>query len=101
MDGNPTACISGHVNPVTFLSVDDAEVISILHRCWVSPVVELSIPVWVWPACRCILADRLEKVSAFSKCILSCLPGAISLAPSSVVNILRLYFRCRLEMKLN
>ena len=98
-DGNPIACISGHVSPVTFLSVDDAEVISILHRGWVSPVVELSIPVWVWPACRCILTDRLERVSVFSKCILSCLPGAISLAPSSVLNIFRLYFRCRLEMK--
>ena len=103
-DGNPIACISGHVNccPLTFLSVDVAEVISILHRGWVSPVVELSIPVWVWPACRCSLTDFLGNVNAVSKCILSCLPGAISLAPfvaSSIVNIFRLYFRCRLEMK--
>ena len=100
-DGNPIACISGHVNccPLTFLSVDVAEVISILHRGWVSPVVELSIPVWVWPACSCSLTDFLGSVNAVSNCILSCLPGAISLAPSFVVNIFRLYFRCRLEMK--
>ena len=82
VDGNPTACISGHVNPVTFLSVDDAVVISILHRGRViPPVVELSVPVWVWPACRCSFADCLDKVSAFSRCILSCLPGAISFTP--------------------
>ena len=96
-DGNPTAFISGHVSPVTSSSFDGAEVTSILHRG--SPVVGLSIPVWVWPVCRCSLIDFLENVSAVSKCILSCLPGVISLAPSFVVNIFRLYFRCRLEMK--
>ena len=96
VDGNPTACISGHVNLVVSLSVDGAGVISILHRVRViPPVVELSVPVWVWPACRCSFADCLDKVSAFSRCILSCLPGAMSLAPFSVVNILRLCFRCR------
>ena len=101
-DGNPTAFISGHVSPVTSSSFDGAEVTSILHRG--SPVVGLSIPVWVWPVCRCSLIDFLENVSAVSKCILSCLPGVISLAPFfsfSVVNICRLYFRCRLEVKLN
>ena len=93
-DGNPTALISGHVSPVTSSSSDGVEVTSILHRG--SPVVGLSIPVWVWPVCRCSLIDFLENVSAVSKCILSCLPGVISFAPSFVVNILRLYFRCRL-----
>ena len=96
VDGNPIACISGHVNLVASLSVDGAGVTSILHRGRViPPVVELSVSVWVWPVCRCSFADCLDKISAFSKCILSCLPGAISLAPFSVVNILRLCFRCR------
>ena len=99
---NPTACISGHINPRVLLSFGDAVVTSIFHRGCVSPGVELSFPMWVGPACRCSLTAFLDNVNAVSKCILSCLPGAISLAPSfalSVVDILRLYLRCRLEMK--
>ena len=66
-----------------------AGTISILHRCWVDPGVELSIPVLVWPACRCSFTARLDNVSACSKRILSCLPGAMSLGlASSVVNVL-------------
>ena len=87
---NPMLCTREHTNP-GFLSIVGAWSISILHRCWVDPGVELSIPVLVWPACRCSFTARLDNVSAVSKCILSCLPGAISLVPflaSSVVNVL-------------
>ena len=87
---NPMLCTKVHTNPWLLLSVG-AWPISILHRCWADPGVELSIPVLVWPACRCSLTACLDSVSAFSKCILSCLPGAMRLAPllaSSVVNVL-------------
>ena len=90
-DVNPSPFIKGHVNPEVLLSSGGAVSISILHRFWVSPGVELSFPVWVWPACRCSLTAFLGSVSAVSKCILSCLPGAMSLVPflaSSVVNVL-------------
>ena len=105
MDVNPISWIKGHVNPedLLFLVVlCRAVMISILHRCWVSPGIELSFPAWVWLACRCSLTAFLDNVSAGSKCILSCLPGVISLAPFfsfSVVNIFRLYFRCRLKVE--
>ena len=103
-DVNPTSWIRGHVNPenLLFLVLCCAVLISILHRCWLSPGVELSFPAWVWPACWCSLTAFLDNISAGSKCILSCLPGVISLAPFSsfsVVNIFRLYFRCRLEVE--
>ena len=87
---NPTLCAREHTNP-EFLLVVDTWLISIFHRCWVDPGVELSIPVLVWPACRCSFTARLDNVSASSKRILSCLPGAMSLVPflaSSVVNVL-------------
>ena len=91
---NPMLCTREHTNPKgppVFLSIVGAWSISILHRCWVDPGVELSIPVLVWPARRCSFTACLGNVSAVSKCILSCLPGAISLVPflaSSVVNVL-------------
>ena len=101
LDANPTLDISGHVGPgVTLSNV----LISILHLGRVSPGVELSVPVWVWPACLCSFTAFLDNVSAVSKCILSCLLGAMSLAPflaSSMVNFFRLYFRCRRKVKLN
>ena len=85
---NPTLCAREHTNP-GFLLVVGAWLISIFHRCWVDPGVELSIPVLVWPACRCSFTARLDNVSACSKRILSCLPGAMSLGlASSVVNVL-------------
>ena len=87
---NPILCTKEHTNPRLLLIVG-AWPISIFHRCWADPGVELSIPVLVWPACRCSLTACLDSVSAFSKCILSCLPGAMRLAPllaSSVVNVL-------------
>ena len=87
---NPTLCTREHTNP-RFLSIVGAWSILIFHRCWVDPGVELSIPVLVWPACRCSFTARLDNVSACSKRILSCLPGAMSLVPflaSSVVNVL-------------
>ena len=85
---NPTLCTREHTNP-RFLSIIGAWSISIFHRCWVDPGFELSIPVLVWPACRCIFTARLDNVSACSKRILSCLPGAMSLGlASSVVNVL-------------
>ena len=87
---NPMLCTREHTNP-RFLSIVGAWSILIFHRCWVDPGVELSIPVSVWPACRCSFTACLDNVSVFSKCILSCLPGAISFVPflaSSVVNVL-------------
>ena len=87
---NPMLCTREHTNP-RFLSIVGAWSILIFHRCWVDPGVELSIPVLVWPACRCSFTARLDNVSACSKRILSCLPGAMSLGPflaSSVVNVL-------------
>ena len=87
---NPMLCAREHTNP-RFLSNVGAWSISIFHRCWADPGVELSIPVLVWPACRCSFTARLDNVSASSKRILSCLPGAMSLVPflaSSVVNVL-------------
>ena len=87
---NPMLCTREHTNP-RFLSIVGAWSILIFHRCWLDPGVELSIPVLVWPACRCSFTARLDNVSAFSKRILSCLPGAMSLVPflaSSVVNVL-------------
>ena len=101
LDANPTLDISGHVGPEVTLS---NVLISILHLGRVSPGVELSVPVWVWPACLCSFTAFLDNVSAVSKCILSCLLGAMSLAPflaSSMVNSFRLYFRCRRKVKLN
>ena len=87
---NPMLCAREHTNPSFLLNVG-AWSIWIFHRCWVDPGVELSIPVLVWPACRCSFTARLDNVSASSKRILSCLPGAMSLVPflaSSVVNVL-------------
>ena len=85
---NPTLCTREHTNP-RFLSIVGAWSILIFHRCWADPGVELSIPVSVWPACRCSFTARLDNVSACSKRILSCLPGAMSLGlASSVVNVL-------------
>ena len=85
---NPMLCTREHTNP-RFLSIVGAWSRSILHRCWVDPGFELSIPVLVWPACRCSFTARLDNVSACSKRILSCLPGAMSLGlASSVVNVL-------------
>ena len=85
---NPMLCTREHTNP-EFLLVVDTWLILIFHRCWVDPGVELSIPVLVWPACRCSFTARLDNVSACSKRILSCLPGAMSLGlASSVVNVL-------------
>ena len=87
---NPMLCAREHTNP-SFLSNVGAWSIWIFHRCWADPGVELSIPVLVWPACRCNFTARLDNVSASSKRILSCLPGAMSLVPflaSSVVNVL-------------
>ena len=101
LDANPTLDISGHVGPEVTLS---NVLSSILHLGRVSPGVELSVPVWVWPACLCSFTAFLDNVSAVSKCILSCLLGAMSLAPflaSSMVNSFRLYFRCRRKVKLN
>ena len=86
---NPILCIREHMNPEALLIVG-AWPTWILHRCWVDPGVELFAPVLVWSACRCSFTDRLDNVSDFSKCILSCLPGAMSFAPflaSSVVNV--------------
>ena len=88
LDANPTLNISGHVGPEVTLS---NVLSSILHLGRVSPGVELSFPVRVWPACLCSFTAFLDNVSAVSKCILSCLPGAISFVPflaSSVVNVL-------------
>ena len=101
LDANPTLDISGHVGPEVTLS---NVLSSILHLGRVSPGVELSVPVWVWPACLCSFTAFLDNVSAVSKCILSCLLGAMNLAPFlavSMVDFFRLYFRCRLEVKLN
>lgn len=101
LDANPTLNISGHVGPEVTLS---NVLSSILHLGRVSPGVELSVPVWVWPACLCSFTAFLDNVSAVSKCILSCLLGAMSLTPflaSSMVNSFRLYFRCRRKVKLN
>ena len=101
LDANPTLDISGHVGPEVTLS---NVLSSILHLGRVSPGVELSVPVWVWPACLCSFTAFLDNVSAVSKCILSCLLGAMSLTPflaSSMVNSFRLYFRCRRKVKLN
>ena len=101
LDANPTLDISGHVGPEVTLS---NVLSSILHLGRVSPGVELSVPVWVWPACLCSFTAFLDNVSAVSKCILSCLLGAMSLTPFlafSMVNSFRLYFRCRRKVKLN
>ena len=79
VDVNPTFCIRGHVNPEVPLSFGGGFFLrSILHLGRVTPGIELSFPVWVWPACRCSLTAFLDNVSAVSKCILSCLPGAMS-----------------------
>ena len=86
---NPILCIREHVNPEILLNVG-AWPTWILHRCWVDPGVGLFVPVLVWSACRSSFTDRLGNVSDFSKCILSCLPGAMSVAPLlafSVVNV--------------
>ena len=87
---NPTLCTREHTNP-RFLSIVGAWSISIFHRCWVDPGVELSIPVSVWPACRCSFTACLDNISGFSKCILSWSSGVVSLVPFlafSVVNVL-------------
>ena len=87
---NPTLCTREHTNP-RFLSNVGAWSILIFHRCWVDPGVELSIPVSVWPACRCSFTACLDNVNGFSKCILSWFSGVVSLVPflaSSVVNVL-------------
>ena len=86
---NPILCIREHVNP-EILSNVGAWSTWILYRCRVDPGVELFVPVLVWSACRSSITDRLDNVSDFSKCILSCLPGAMSSAPLlafSVVNV--------------
>ena len=101
VDANPALYIRGHVGPGVTLS---GVLNSILHLGRVTPGVELSFPVWVWPACLCSFTAFLDNVSAVSKCILSCLLGAMSLTPflaSSMVNSFRLYFRCRRKVKLN
>ena len=86
MDAKPALNIRGHLGPGVTLS----DVLnSILHLGRVSPGVELSFPVWVWPACLCRFTAFLYNVSAVLKCILSCLLGAMSLTPflaSSMVN---------------
>ena len=88
-DVNPTSCIRGHVNPEVPLSSGGVVLNSIFHRGWVTPGIELSFPVWVRPACGRSFTAFLDNVSAVSKCILSCLLGAMSLTPflaSSMVN---------------
>ena len=67
---NPTLCTREHTNPRFSLDVG-AWSILIVHSCWVDPGVELSIPVSVWPACRCSFTACLDNISGFSKCILS------------------------------
>ena len=97
-------CIRGHLNLEVTLSSDGVVLNSIFHLGRVTPGIELSFPVWVRPACRRSFTAFLDNVSAVSKCILSCLLGAMSLAPflaSSMVNSFRLYFRCRRKVKLN
>ena len=87
---NPTLCTREHTNP-RFLSIIGAWSISIFHRCRVDPGVELSIPVLVWPACRCSFTACLDNISGFSKCILSWFSGVVSFVPFlafSVVNVL-------------
>ena len=87
---NPTLCTREHTNP-RFLSIVGAWSISIFHRCWVDPGFELSIPVLVWPACRCSFTACLDNISGFSKCILSWFSGVVSFVPFlafSVVNVL-------------
>ena len=88
VDVNPILSIKGHVNPRVPLSSGSFELSSILH---VAPGIELSFPVWVWPACRYSLTAFLGNVSAVSKCILSCLSGAMSLAPCFAFSIVNFF----------
>ena len=86
---NPMSCIRGHGNLKVSWFFGGVFLDPILHLVWVPPGVELSFPVWVWPACLCSFTAFLDNVSAVSKCILSCLLGAMSLTPflaSSMVN---------------
>ena len=87
---NPTLHIRGHVNVDVTLSSEGVALLSLIfHLGRVIAGVELSFPVWVWPACCCRLTVFVDNVSAVSKCILSCLLGAMSLTPflaSSMVN---------------
>ena len=102
VDANPALKIRGHVGPGVMLSDLLNSILHLFGR--VIPGVELSFPVRVWPACLCRFTAFLDNVSAVSKCILSCLLGAMSLAPflaSSMVNSFRLYLRCRRKVKLN
>ena len=91
VDGkNPTLCAREHTNP-GFLLVVGAWLISIFHRSWVDSGVELSIPVSVWPACRCSFTACLDNISGILKCILSWSSGVVSFVPFlafSVVNVL-------------